>query len=149
MREYFNKHLEGNDSIQCTWGEEHIAFTIVEKNVLGKTLVSVPQVTMEVIMAGKATWRERAVEGEARTLISALKNNILDFRSANDNYSRGFRPEEGIPAIKKIQKDGLRYREAARDTNIWVDGIKFTPTDIKILTNPAKLVKRRFEDESD
>jgi len=149
MREYFDKHLEGNDSIQVTWGKEHVGFTIVEKNVLGKTLMSVPRISTKVMMANRPTWRKKAVEGKAKSLISALKNNILKFRSANENYSRGFRPEKGIPAIRKVQKERLKYMEAARDTNVWVNGVEFSPIDIKILTNPSKLVKRRFEDESD
>lgn len=149
MRDYFKKHLAGNDSIQCTWGKEHVGFTIVKKNVPGKTLVSVPQVTTEVIMEGRATWRERAVESECGILISVLKSGRLLFKNTQDNYGRGFNPEEAIPAIKMIQKERIKYMEAARDTNVWVNGVEFSPIDIKTLTNPGKLVKRRFKDESD
>jgi hypothetical protein len=149
MREYFDKHLESNDSIQVTWGKEHVGFTIVEKNVLGKTLISVPYLSTKVIMEGRPTWRKKAVEGECSTLISVLKSGRLLFKNTQDNSGRGFNPEEAIPAIKKIQKDRIKYIKAARDTSVWVNGVEFSPIDIKTLTNPHKLVKRRFEDESD
>lgn len=148
MREYFKKHLQGNDSIQCTWGKEHVGFTLVEENVPGKTLVAVPQVSTKVIMENKATWRERAVESECRRLITVLKSGRLLFKNTYDNYGRGFDPKEAIPAIKKIQEEPLKYQKAASDTSIWINGEEFSPIDIKTLTNPRKLVKRRFEDES-
>jgi hypothetical protein len=148
MREYFKKHLQGNDSIQCTWGKEHVGFTLVEENVPGKTLVAVPQVSTQVINESKATWRERAVESECRRLITVIKSGRLLFKNTYDNYGRGLDPEEAIPAIKKIQEQPSKYQKTASDTSIWINGVEFSPIDIKTLTNPRKLVKRRFGDES-
>jgi len=148
MREYFKKHLEGNDSIQCTWGKEHVGFTIVEENVPGKTLVAVPQVSTEVIMKGRATWREKAVESEAKNLITVYSTGRLLLRNTRKSYSRGYDPEKAIPVIRKIQEESSKYLKAMPDKSIWINGVEFSPLDIKTLINPRKLVKRRFGDES-
>ncbi|HMA77483.1 MAG TPA: hypothetical protein VKO43_09255 [Candidatus Krumholzibacteriaceae bacterium] len=150
MKEFFEEHLAGNDSIQYDYSEYRDGFNITNTGIRAyKFIVTVPRISTKVMMEGRPTWRKKAVEGECSTLISVLKSGRLLFKNTQDNYGRGFNPEQAIPAIKKVQKERLKYMEAARDTSVWVNGIKFSPIDIKILTNPAKLVKRRFEDESD
>jgi len=148
MDEFFKEHIGRRKSVTYEYDKKNKKFLVEEECDSVAISVYLPYLSTKEKMANRATWRERAVEGEAKSLISALNNNVLDFRSADENYSRGFRPEEAIPAIRKIQNNPHKYRKAARGKSIFVNGIEFFPTDIELLTNPRKLVKRRFEDES-
>ena len=149
MDEFFKKHTGSRESITYLYDKKNKKFLVKEDCHSVAMSIYLPYLSTKEKMEGKATWRERAVESECRRLISVLKSGRLRFKNSYDNYGRGFDPEEAIPAIKKIQEEPLRYQEAARDTNVWVNGVEFSPIDIKTLTNPGKLVKRRFEDESD
>lgn len=150
MRDYFDKHLEGNDSIYYEEGKYHKGFAIKGSGIeVPRIIVPVPRVSTEEKERDRPTWREKAVEGECKTLVTVLKSGRLLFKNTIENYSRTFDLEKGIPAIRKIQSESLKYIEASRDTSICVDGIKFSRWDIEILANPRKLVRRRFTDEGD
>ncbi|MBD3424755.1 MAG: hypothetical protein GF417_09985 [Candidatus Latescibacteria bacterium] len=149
MDEFFKEHIGRRKSVTYKYDKKNKKFLVEEECDSVAISVYLPYLSTKEKMANRATWREKAVEGNAKNIITVYTTGRLLLRNTMKGYSRGYDPEKAIPVIRKIQKESSKYLEAESDTSICINGVEFSPIDIMTLTNPRKLVKRRFEDESD
>lgn len=147
MEEFLIEHSVNTplESYKCVGKKGHYNFVVIcGGNKLG---ISVPRIPWNEQDSTITTYREK-IEGNFKNLASSLEHGGLLYRDSYKNSSREFHPEEAIPVIRKIKKDKEKYLNLAADSCITVDGIKFSPYDIKLLSNPRKLVERRITIES-
>lgn len=147
MEEFLIEHSVNTplESYKCVGEKGHYLFVVICGG--DKIGISVPRIPWDEQDSTIPTYREK-IEGEFKSLASSLEHGILVYRDSYKNSSRGFHPEKVIPVIRKIKKDKEKYLNLAADTCLTVDGIKFSPYDIKLISNPGKLVERRITNES-